>query len=48
MSENSGDVEVQVTSFTLLNRADTDLPFMPLDSHNLVCARSSSVVRTIH
>lgn len=34
----AGDVEVRVTSFTLLNRADPDLPFMPLDSHNLVRA----------
>ncbi|THH33771.1 hypothetical protein EUX98_g387 [Antrodiella citrinella] len=31
----AGDIEVQVTSFTLLNRADSDLPFMPSDSRNL-------------
>ncbi|KAH8106244.1 tRNA synthetases class II-domain-containing protein [Cristinia sonorae] len=31
----SGDIEIQVNSVTLLNRADSDLPFMPLDNHNL-------------
>ncbi|KAJ3485049.1 hypothetical protein NLI96_g5243 [Meripilus lineatus] len=31
----SGDVEVVVTSFTLLNPADANLPFMPSDVHNL-------------
>ncbi|TCD71341.1 hypothetical protein EIP91_011112 [Steccherinum ochraceum] len=31
----AGDIEVQVTSFTLLNRADTELPIIPTDVFNV-------------
>lgn len=36
MKHPAGDIEVVVTSFTLLNPADRELPFMPSDTQNLV------------
>ena len=33
---NTGAVDVHVERVTLLNPADTDLPFLPSNPHNLV------------
>jgi len=34
-SESTGDIEVEVRTFTLLNPADKNMPFLPSDSQNL-------------
>jgi aspartyl-tRNA synthetase len=34
--ESTGDIEVEVQTFTLLNSADGNLPFIPSDNQNLV------------
>ncbi|OJT10490.1 Aspartate--tRNA(Asp/Asn) ligase [Trametes pubescens] len=42
----AGGVEVIVTSFTLLNPADRNMPFMPFDTQNLVRELSFTEVET--
>lgn len=50
IKEGTGQIEVQVTNFTLLNPAHRNMPFTPSDNQTLVCGvtRSSSTINEIN